>query len=195
MFRPFASPGSAGVCIPGPGNGYVAVLNSLFCKQSNSYFFIFNGGKSLTPQLEERISTIPMFSLTFAMMSVTSEDSSGIRENTFTERNAGAAKRALSFSQLFFNLPSISSWAALWNKRSHKCLNVIFILESDGVEGRFPLIIKEKGQTYWRNGCQSEDDEEKRNHKGGHLQLIPECERTVRTGSQNIKGSSTKRWR
>lgn len=50
-------------------------------------------------------------------------------------------------------------------------------------------------QTYWRNGCQSEDEEEKRNHNGGHLQLIPECERTVRTGSQNIKGSSTKRWR
>lgn len=91
-FRPFASPGSAGVCIPGSGNGNVAVLDSSFCKQSNSYFFIFKGGKPLNPQLEERISTIPMFSLTFAMMSVTSEDSE-IRENTFIERIAKAAKR------------------------------------------------------------------------------------------------------
>lgn len=70
-------------------------------------------------------------------------------------------------------------------------MKVVFILEFDGVEGRIPLITKET-QTYWRNSCQSKDEEEKRNHNGGHLQLIPECDRT---GSQNIKGSSTKRWR
>lgn len=90
---------------------------------------IVNGVKSVNPPLEKRISTIPMFSLAFAMMLVTSKDSSGIRENTFTKRDAGAKKRVWVYFKSFWThhqvhpglhsetkgLINVWSWFLFWN--------------------------------------------------------------------------------
>lgn len=78
-FRPFASSGGAGACIPSSRFHNVAVLNSSTCRPKRILSSTFVTSKLW---LEERTAAVLMFPLALAMISVTSKESSGIKERT-----------------------------------------------------------------------------------------------------------------
>lgn len=78
-FRPFASSGGARARIPGSRSHDVAVLNRSSCKEHQILSSVFVTSKLW---LDERTAAVPMPSLALAMISITSKESSEIKERT-----------------------------------------------------------------------------------------------------------------